>query len=332
MSNEAKSWIHGDESAKQILARVARKRPFLLRPPLHRVPLRVGNVVEIVGPSPSAKTHVLMQAAISCILPNDWKGIHYGGLESLVMYFDLDCRFDVERFTQLLKHCIMDCNGLGNGNLKKHGILSESFHDFEELFLSCMRRFSYVRCYNSLEFLSTLKTFRCHLRKENEKHGVGASFLMIDSISAFYWTDRATAPFPLGSTDRKSFSLNTILETVVQEIQRLFKIQPMLLFATKATISGDGSLTSELKRKRGLSNDASELEVLKGFQKDVYREYMPSIWQSFVTHRLRFQVSDEYLDGSSCGNKSIFQFEWLLPSLNVFEKFEVTDAGIFMLT
>ena len=60
-SNEVEGWIGGDESAKDMLARVAMARPFLLLPPLHRVPLRVGNVLELVGPSSSAKTHILIQ-------------------------------------------------------------------------------------------------------------------------------------------------------------------------------------------------------------------------------------------------------------------------------
>lgn len=105
-------WINGDESAKEMLSRVLTERPFLLIPPLHRVPLRVGNVVEIVGPSPSAKTQILMQAAITSILPKEWKGVHYGGLERKVLYFDLDCRFDVERLAQLLRHHILSANTL----------------------------------------------------------------------------------------------------------------------------------------------------------------------------------------------------------------------------
>lgn len=51
------------------------------------------------------------QAAISCILPKEWKDVHYGGLGRLVMFIDLDCRFDVLRFSQMLKHRIMEANG-----------------------------------------------------------------------------------------------------------------------------------------------------------------------------------------------------------------------------
>lgn len=63
MQMAAKGWIDGDESAAKMLGRVATERPFLLLPPLHRVPLRVGNVVELVGPSASAKTHILIQVS-----------------------------------------------------------------------------------------------------------------------------------------------------------------------------------------------------------------------------------------------------------------------------
>ncbi|THG23964.1 hypothetical protein TEA_004687 [Camellia sinensis var. sinensis] len=62
-------WIEGEESAKAMLERVLRERPLLLLlPPLHRVPLRFGNVVELLGPSPSAKTHILIQNHFSFMI------------------------------------------------------------------------------------------------------------------------------------------------------------------------------------------------------------------------------------------------------------------------
>lgn len=62
MASAVKDWIKPDETAKEMLTRIFNVRPFLiLPPPLHKLPLRAGNVVEIVGPSPSAKTHILMQ-------------------------------------------------------------------------------------------------------------------------------------------------------------------------------------------------------------------------------------------------------------------------------
>ena len=45
---------------------------------------------------------------MNCILPKEWNGVHYGGLERLVMFIDLDCRFDVTRLSEMLKHRIME--------------------------------------------------------------------------------------------------------------------------------------------------------------------------------------------------------------------------------
>ncbi|KAF8404198.1 hypothetical protein HHK36_009081 [Tetracentron sinense] len=181
-----KEWINGDESAKEMLARVLTERPFLLLPPLHRVPLRVGNVVEIVGPSPSAKTEILIQAAISCILPKEWSGVHYGGLEHLVMYIDLDCRFDILRLSQSLKNHLMEVNRSSNkinwelneGVHKDDTAKTPTTHSDEELFVACMRRFFYVRCYDSFEFLAILK----NLMEENVKKRTidSVSFILLD--------------------------------------------------------------------------------------------------------------------------------------------------------
>ncbi|XP_010256265.1 PREDICTED: DNA repair protein XRCC2 homolog isoform X2 [Nelumbo nucifera] len=317
-----KEWINTNESAKEMLERVLTERPFLLLPPLHRVPLRVGNVVEIVGPSPSAKTEILIQAAISCVLPKQWNGVHYGGLERLVMYIDLDCRFDILRLSQSLKLRIMETKRSSDQidwsreeGLCKYKETKETIADFDEdLFLACMRRFLYVCCYNSFEFLSTLKTLHYQLQKESEAHGVAVHFLMIDSISAFYWIDRASTPLPLGFDKRKSLSLQTVAETVVQEIRKLLQMQPMLVLVTKATLFGDGSLTSNAKRT---------------FRK----------WHSQDTSYLRtLQLDDQkYLHHEECANAEsrstpIYVSEWLLPSLSFVDKFMVKDAGISMVT
>ncbi|XP_028125062.1 DNA repair protein XRCC2 homolog isoform X3 [Camellia sinensis] len=340
-------WIEGEESAKAMLERVLRERPLLLLlPPLHRVPLRFGNVVELLGPSPSAKTHILIQAAVSCILPKEWNGVTYGGLEHLVMFIDLDCRFDVLRLSQSLRHRIMEANGSRVGamweqkdadffNNSKEGPCIE--YD-KELFDACMRRFLYVRCYDSSEFLATLKTLHYQLRKEREKHGVDVHFLMIDSIGAFYWIDRASTSLAVMGNNRKSHSLQTVSETVVLEIRKLLQVYPMLVLATKAASLGDKYSTSEAKRnsRKWCSANASD----SGPQNLLCREYMPSIWQSFVTHRVLVRPSG--LAAGNCGlrhapnydsskhqNYPIYWSEWLLPSLSILDKFIVTDVGVF---
>lgn len=63
-----KRWISGDETAVEMLARVSSERKVVLfPPPLHRLPLRLGNVVELVGQSPSSKTLILIQV-VCCLI------------------------------------------------------------------------------------------------------------------------------------------------------------------------------------------------------------------------------------------------------------------------
>ncbi|XP_048337131.2 DNA repair protein XRCC2 homolog isoform X3 [Ziziphus jujuba] len=292
MPTSAKWWIDGDESAAEMLARVSAERSVsLLPPPLHRLPLRVGNVVELVGPSPSAKTLILIQAAINTILPSEWNGVHYGGLERSVMFIDLDCRFDILCLSEMLKHRIMNLNGSMNKmNQDQEDIGMQNFdtrrksniaYD-EELYTLCMRRFLYVRCYDSFEFLSTLKTMHCHLQKEKEVKHSSIHLLMIDSIGAFYWVDRATSFLPSGSTNRKY-------------------LPDTLDFRNAATN------TRQLP----------------------YQENMPSVWQSFVTHRVHVRPSD-HVTIVDRQNHSLYLSEWLLPSLSYLDKFIVQDGGVFL--
>ncbi|XP_017697182.1 DNA repair protein XRCC2 homolog isoform X2 [Phoenix dactylifera] len=323
MEENPRGWIHGDETAKAMLARVLTERPFLFLPPLHRVPLRVGNVVEIAGPSPSAKSQILLHAAVHCILPEEWKGIRFGGLERMVMYFDLDCRFDVLRLSQILKHRIMEAYKSANstywednGEYQKYDateITQMCFCD-DELFLACMRRFLYIRCYSSFEFLAALKAMHFHLQRESEALGVGLHFLMID---------------------RKNLSLQNVAEAVVQEICKLLQTQPVLVLATKATIFGAGTSGNDAQRAFGKWCSERKMDsrtLSKEGEKLLYREYMPSAWQSFVTHRVRLQALDEIISDGQYGTLPTYTSQWVQPPLNIKDKFAVRDDGIFLIT
>ncbi|PRQ41387.1 putative DNA repair protein XRCC2 [Rosa chinensis] len=314
----AKRWIDGDETAAEMLSRVSSERPFLLLPPLHRVPLRVGNVVELAGPSSSAKTQILIQAAVNCILPREWNGVHYGGLERLVMFIDLDCRFDILRLSEMLKHKIMEPNG--------------SMHDHEELFAACMRRFMYVRCYDSLEFLATLKTLHHRLKREKAMHNVNIQLLMIDSIGPFHWVDRGSTFFPLGSHNRKCLSLQSISETVVQEIRKLLVLHPMLVIATKEIVLGNVYGTDGAKQNKYMLEASGIRSITSSSQQLPYREFMPPIWQSLITHKILVRASDDHLLIRPDQENSLYLSEWLLPSLGYQDKFVVKDAGIFVVS
>ncbi|XVE85631.1 hypothetical protein DITRI_Ditri17bG0105600 [Diplodiscus trichospermus] len=326
MGSHAAAWLDEDESAREMLDRVLTERPFLLLRPLHRVPLRVGNIVELVGPSSSAKTHILIQAAITCILPSEWKGINYGGLGHLAMFLDLDCRFDILRFSELLNHRIMEAANGSSGKVDCHKKDSEAQNATmkpynEELFALCMRRFLYIRCYDSSEFLATLKTLHYRLQKEREAQGVNVHFLLIDSIGAFHWIDRGSLSFSLEGDNRKSLHLQSVSETVVQEIRKLLLVHPMLVMATKVAV-----LANRNYRKWSAMDNPYSRNVASSDQQLPYHEYMPAVWQSFVTHRVLVRITDDdFVDGEH-HSVPTYLLEWLLPPLNSLDKFTVTDS------
>ncbi|XP_021718742.1 DNA repair protein XRCC2 homolog isoform X2 [Chenopodium quinoa] len=329
---EVREWITTDETAETYLSRVSTSRPPLLLPPLHRLPLRPGNVVEIVGPSPSAKTHILLQVAIECILPKEWKGVSYGGLEKSVMFIDLDCRFDVLRLLQLLKLRI------SSFHLKNELHSARDWTCDEELIHNCLERFLYVRCYDSLEFLATLKTLNYQLQTKSKKLASRVCFLMIDSIGAYYWVDRASTSMPLASKNRKLFSLQSVIEAVVCEIQNCLRVQPMLVLATKATIFGDKPVTNDMKSchlnrpfRKWSSQDASGQHTIESSAENIlHREYMPSAWQSFVTQRISVRPSSSEYCASNYDttDEQVYLAQWLLPPLGFKDKFVIKDAGI----
>ncbi|KDP34460.1 hypothetical protein JCGZ_11931 [Jatropha curcas] len=307
-----RGWIDGDESGREMLRRVLTETPYLHLSSFDKVPLRVGNVVELIGPSPCAKTHLLMQAAIDCILPKD-----YGGCGRLVLFIDLDCRFDILRLSQMLKNRIIQ-------------VTPNVTYD-EKLFEACMRRFLYIRCYDTLEFLAALKTLHYKLQKEKEAQGISFSLMMIDSIGAFHWVDRASTSFPLGGDNRKGLSLQNVSITIVQEIKKLLLLHPMLVIASKAAILGNTCASNEVKwnRKRPWSLDSAVSSVTNNTQQLLYREYMPSIWQSFVTLRIIIQATDDHVSVDKNGIKSVYLSKWMMPPLSFVDKFTVKDAGVF---
>ncbi|KAI4373165.1 hypothetical protein MLD38_011323 [Melastoma candidum] len=313
---EVRRWIEGDETAKEMLERVFTQRSSLaLPPPLHRIPLRSGDVVEIAGPSPSAKTQILLQAAVSCVLPKEWKGTYYGGLGQTVLYIDLDSKFDVHRLLQMLKHRIVGANGHSSSGCD------------EEIINMCMKRFFYTCCYDSFELLATLKTLHYRLQRENlalENHG---HVIMMDSIGAFHWMDRACTSFVLEGYNRKSISFQNVMVIVVGELRKLLSVHSMVVICTKTANLGN-YVDDRNFGKRSAPDNPDSLRDIGNGRRPVFREYMPSIWQSLVTHRIFVQALGDQVAVRKHRDGMVYSLEWSLPCLSFSDKFVVTDAGI----
>uniref|UniRef100_A0ACD5WM65 Uncharacterized protein n=4 Tax=Avena sativa TaxID=4498 RepID=A0ACD5WM65_AVESA len=333
-----REWLSVDETAAAFLSRsLSTRPPILLPPPLHRAPLRPGNVVEIAGPSNSGKSQLLLMAAVQCILPKEWEGVYFGGLGKAVMYIDLDCRFDVLRLAHILRNRIVQGYGSSHPASEEFekDVSKDKSHSFQDtLFSDCMKRFLYVRCYNSSELTAALKSLNSQSEARGKVLGIGIYFLMLDSIGAFYWIDRA--PQPTTESTGNTISFQSITENVVQEIRKFLHLQPVLVLVTKAPIYGEG-ITASNDFQRGSSKYMLEDSTASRYSKreeernGSYREYMPSAWQTLVTHRIKLQdleqVSGFYSEQDSEA-LSVHTSEWVHPSLNTKEQFYIKDDGV----
>ncbi|OEL37939.1 hypothetical protein BAE44_0001039 [Dichanthelium oligosanthes] len=234
---DPRAWLAVDETAAAFISRsLSLRPPIILPPPLHRAPLRPGNVVEIAGPSNSGKSHLLLMTVQS--------------------------------------------------------------------------------------------------QSRSEALGVGIYFVMIDSIGAFYWIDRASQPV----RENKGKSLQSVTETVVHEIRKFLQLQPALVLVTKAPIYAEGTTTANDFSSRGSSKYVPEDSTVLRYSRQEeertlsYREYMPSIWQSFVTHRINLQVEEAEVPSVKENEVlSTHTSEWVQPSLKTKEKFSIVDDGVILI-
>lgn len=254
----------------------------------------------------------------------------------MVMYLDLDCRFDVLRLAQILRNRIGECCGSTNPTneeFAKDGA-TNSFSE-NTLFSECMKRFLYARCYNSSDFIAALQNIHSQSPAKSEVLGVGIYFLMIDSIGSFYWMDRDSQP--ITESKGRTLSLQSMTETVVQKLRNFLQLQPVLVMATKAPIYGEGFTGNDFQRgtSKQMLEDSTMRCIGQEEEKNIsYREFMPSVWQSFVTHRIKLQdlgQEAELFSGQENKELPLRTSEWMQPSLNTKDKFSITDDGVILI-
>ncbi|XP_077159490.1 DNA repair protein XRCC2 [Paroedura picta] len=241
------------ESGAQLLARLEGRsslkklEPYLFAEegyPTH------GDVIEFHGPEGTGKTEMLYHLVVRCVLPKAG-----GGLEVSLLFIDTDFHFDMLRLVTLLEHK-----------------LSQSS---EELIKQCLGRFFLVTCNSSAQLLLTLYSLENMLCSHPS-----LCLLMIDSMSAFYWIDRANGGDNLSLQE-------TNLRRCVQCLETLLRQHHLALFATTQTIMQKSSNSAE---SSGRLQDEGNAD---------YRPYLCKSWQQLITHRLFF--SKQRQSGGSTG-------------------------------
>ncbi|KAG0561382.1 hypothetical protein KC19_9G060500 [Ceratodon purpureus] len=327
---DVEEWVMGHETAQSMLRRIGPLTIAVapLVPALQRiVNLHGRHVLEVAGASGSAKSEFLLQAAVKCVLPKQG----FGGWEGSVVWFDLDGHFDVLRLERLLQAHIHDYEATRQRHEEEGGEHEDEMEDGEEVLKACMERVYYTRCYSSLEFLSALKSSRNQLLRA-QSYGKAVRILVVDSIAAFYWLDRAAPSNGGGSSGKLGLSLQGVMQAVVRELKELRNLSHptgLLVMVSKCNIYSS-NFTDGNDRFGGIQKENAEEDSTheKDFKRlgQQQREFMPAVWQEFVTHRLllKSQVADN--------NETLFTAEWLRPALLTIDEFTVHDGGFRLTT
>uniref|UniRef100_A0A3Q3QSJ2 RecA family profile 1 domain-containing protein n=1 Tax=Monopterus albus TaxID=43700 RepID=A0A3Q3QSJ2_MONAL len=189
-----------------------------------------GNVcICNTGVCVSGKTELLYHFLCRCILPQA-----AGGLETDVMFVDTDYSLDMLRLV---------------------GILDSRLNRDEAALYSCLSRLLVVHCSSTSHLLLTL-----HFLETSLASRPSLSFLLIDSISAFYWPDRCEGGASIAKQEEKLGKCSDLLG-------RLLRDYRITVFATCHAI-----------RSCRPSSAAASTES--------DRPYLCRPWQRLVTHRL----------------------------------------------
>ncbi|XP_038611910.1 DNA repair protein XRCC2 isoform X1 [Tachyglossus aculeatus] len=266
------------ESGTELLARLEGRsslktlEPFLFADegfPIH------GDILEFHGQEGTGKTEMLYHVVARCILP-----LSEGGLEEEVLFVDTDYHFDMLRLITILEH------RLSQGS--------------EETIKLCLGRLFLVYCSSSVQLLLTLHSLETMFCSHPS-----LSLLMVDSLSAFYWIDRANGGESLSQQEATLRKCTRLLEKLVKEYH-------LVLLATTQTI---------MQR----SSKASEDSALAWDGDGDYRPYLCKSWQQLVNHRLFFSKQDNGKDP-----KQMFSFTSCHLKSNRFAKrfFSIGEGGV----
>lgn len=117
------------------------------------------ETIEIIGNASTGKTLFLLECVAKCIIPHNCNGLDTG-----VVFIDLDGQFDINKLIQIIKRFTKD--------------------DDKELTKSCLKKLTVVNCYDSPTLFVTFQRLKLFLTEQSQ-----VGLVILDSVSANYWQD-----------------------------------------------------------------------------------------------------------------------------------------------
>ncbi|XP_036102806.1 DNA repair protein XRCC2 isoform X2 [Molossus molossus] len=234
--------FHKAESGTELLARLEGRRSLKeIEPRLFadEDSAMHGAVLEFHGPEGTGKTEMLYHIAARCILPRA-----EGGLQVEVLFIDTDYHFDMLRLVTVLEHRLPRSS--------------------EEAVTRCLGRLFLARCSSSSQLLLTLHALEALFCRRPSLR-----LLILDSVSAFYWVDRASGGESVHLQESTLKKCSQFLEKLVNEYR-------LAVFAT----------TQSLMRKSPSPTEGPPPASGPPAAGGDFRPYLCKAWQQLITQRI----------------------------------------------
>ncbi|KAJ7038079.1 hypothetical protein C8F04DRAFT_1256108 [Mycena alexandri] len=167
-------------------------------------PLHWGDVLEIQGPSGSGKTQLLYSLVATCLIPTSHKFISLGGWGKAAVVFDTEGTFDTRKFRELLISRLSRALSRSNDSSDDTQLLAEM----------ALRKLHVFRPASTAQLAASI----CNLPAYQTARMPDADIALVavDSLSAFYWSDRFTAEQlrPLGLPSNSATPLQHVFSAL----------------------------------------------------------------------------------------------------------------------
>ncbi|KAF7436929.1 hypothetical protein PC9H_003763 [Pleurotus ostreatus] len=191
---------------------------------------RLGNVVEIQGPSASGKSHLVYHLVSHCIIPPEYEDCALGGWGKAAMVFDSDNTFSIARVKQILLKRLES-----RFATQPHLWTAEWRSDIVE---KCLDHLHIFKPSSSIQLAATLRNLPAY-HTDNLPH-TDIGVLAVDSINAFYWMDRFIVEHPSSSGKASKATVNPF-QHVISSLRALHAAYRPLILLTSWLIGPNQS-------------------------------------------------------------------------------------------
>ncbi|KAJ8385075.1 hypothetical protein AAFF_G00192960 [Aldrovandia affinis] len=244
-----------------------------------------GDVVELHGGEGTGKTEALYHLVARCILPEA-----SGGLEVEVVFVDTDYHLDALRLVSVLERRLPA--------------------GADQTVKASLARLYVIHCSSAVQLLLTL-----HYLEGLFCSRPSLSALILDSVSAFYWVDRANGGDSLALQESNLRKCTKILERLLRDFGIVVFATTHAIMRNYASKVDDNDSSSSHRRWSSAHTDLS-------------KAYLCRAWQGVVTHRVYFSKGD-----AAEGGRQVFSVMSSCSRTKTTRRcsFHVTDGGVHFL-